>query len=79
MEFGVLKVFCMVLSHSHQGSNGYLLCYRLVPQVPNVFSIALHFIIFKSTYLSLKRKHNNHSNLLETNYNHGSKDMSFYL
>jgi hypothetical protein len=69
LEFGVLKAFYMVPSHSHQCSNGYLLCYQFVPQVPNVFSIAPHFIIFKNTYLSLKVKHNNHFNLLETNYN----------
>jgi hypothetical protein len=69
----------MVPSHSHQAFNGYLLWYQFVPQVSNVFSIAPHFILFKSTYLSLKQKHNDHFNLLETNYNHGSKDIIFYL
>ncbi len=44
LNFGVPNVFHMVIINPvHQVLNCYLLCSQLIPQVPNVFWIALHF------------------------------------
>jgi hypothetical protein len=44
LYFGVPNVFHMVsTTHSITFLNCYLLCAPFIPQVPNVFPIALHF------------------------------------
>jgi hypothetical protein len=55
LNFGVPNVFHMVIINPfHQVWNCYLLCSQLIPQVPNVFPITLHFLSF----LSFKKKFN---------------------
>jgi hypothetical protein len=51
--FGVPNVFHMVIINPfHQVLNCYLLCSQFIPQVPNVFPIALHFLSFLKFFFS---------------------------